>query len=662
MNQQVINDIKRQLARWQHLTSPPPLPKDTQEAPRAHYRLEWQKRPADEPSPPGIGLVEARLELTDRLHDYAYSRPNYTLIVQAQPGIGKTYAAIELAQELAARGKRVFYLMPTHKHFNTLSRFPNFDYELWYHWLSIQHDLPGGEEGDKMCRLSVPAQKWMAKGYKLKQMCDMLCPTYQPMCPYRCQSQVPQKIIAGVHEHLISGVAISHFNTMIVDEMPLRAFIQPQEIAADDLVAGGTSGLVHELQTELQRLARVDKIHKGRSLLEKIGPVLMDVFAAFDEVGGMTPEVPWLTQPSEVEDVGFWYLENLLTLLATEYGLWRSDAEQWMERVIVGKGRLLMLTGAKLWKKVPDRLIVLDATANAELYEQMFRRPVRVYRPNVAMRGKIHQITHRYNGKTTMLNGRRLAKQGKEAWEIVRRIAAVQGYVSPAVVTFKQAEAAFRHGGFDTAHFFGQRGSNDLEGCDGLFVVGTPTPPDHGLMNMVAMLNQDRTSPFTVKRAESGGIIPIRSLKRVSYRLTVDGMIPTRYVSGFWHDPELRALHNSLCTDELLQAIHRARPLTREVDVWLLSSQEVGETLTEIYDTPEKPLDCPAGVSWRYWLLLMAWLEQRTEPFTNQDMADATGASIHTVRNQRWMHHLIDLNLADPIKSRPALSGPKLTG
>lgn len=657
--------IRQDLARWRSAELPP-VPDPVELARREPYKLRWLEPAEVEAGVETEDAIEvdaARDLLMRELRGYVKrGRDKPVLLIRAQAGLGKTHSAVSIAQELALRGKRVLYLMPVHQHFETLSQLPHFNPGLWYHWRAYNHSLPQDyltkdQPDETMCRLAHPAGQWMERGYPLMALCDNLCASYKAMCPFRCQGIRPEPIIAGVHEHVTCGLSIRDFYAVIVDEVPLRAFLKPRRIPLEGICRQG-----HGPLTELQVLLLLacmdsaDRPIKGKGLLDRIGPVLGDVFAQF-ELDAMLPDIPQVSSPAEIDETAYWYAGDLLRLLVPEWEIWRRGGDTWLERVVCTKDGLLLLDRGHVWEALPPRMICLDATGRADLYRQMFNTEIRLVAPRVRRQGRLIQIVDRYNGKRQLVRDRRGGKSAEsapvdgedsaeseravnrsllEAVAIVKQIVRRNEYKNPAVITFMRAEAMFASVG-RTTHFYAQRGSNAFQDCDALFVVGTPSPADAQLQAGVAALFHERTEPFAVRVLENGHLLPLRTTVLRPYPIRDgQGRVPARYITGLWHDPHLLTMLGSHREDELLQSVHRSRMMIRPVDVYLLSSIPIDEPLDELHESPEMLIGCPTGMYWRTWLKLLPWLEQQ-ETVSAESLAEAAGVSVDHVYRQRWL-------------------------
>lgn len=643
-----ILELLEELAHWQTPSTPAPPPPPV-ESTRVRYKLGWVEPPTEAPADKSaLTITEARHELQTAMSDYATSGRSRRdlLLVKAQPGVGKTYAAIQLAQQIAQNG-RVLYMMPTHDHYHTLAAFPHFQNDNWYHWRGYNAPRPDNES-EPMCRFAPEAAVWMAKGYSLMSMCESLCPIYRQECPYRCQGKQTEPVIAGVHEHSVTGLAIDEFGLAVIDEMPLRAFLSPKNIPLSDICPQSNSALPsHELQIKLLSLAATSGRGntRGKALLDAIGDLLGDVYAQVEDAR-MLPAIPFLSRPEDVHKADSWYLPTLLKLLVSEWSLWKQGASSWMERVVLTTAGMTLYDRGKAWKKLPRRLIALDATANLTVYKQMFSgREIIEHTPHVQRQGSIYQVVSNYNGKGQMLEGGEPTESAGKLLSVCQTICKRNGYTKPGVITFKNVAPLFAQwiGEDRVAHFFGQRGSNDLADADALFVIGTPSPNDLTIMQSVTMLVDGRSEPFAAKQTDNGAVIPIRSVALRTYPYQIGGVVAARYVSGFWHDDDLQAMSDQYREMELLQSIHRARPLTRKVDVYLFSSVPIGEDLNGIYDHPGPLIGCPDSIYWENWLKIAPYLET-ADNVTNEALAAVAGVSVGTVGNGGWLDAIREQN------------------
>lgn len=588
-------------------------------------------------------------------------RPGKNLLVQAQPGVGKTHAGVKIAQRHASElGLRVLYAMQNHKHFETIMAMGHTRPHLWYHWLALTAESP--ETKNSMCQHADGMLAWTQKGYPAMKLCDSLCSFYKQHCEFRRQALRSERIIAGTHDHIALGMQISDFDIAFVDELPLAAFLRPRHIPLEGLRLQG-AGPVVELSQRLQDLAvnaETRQEIKGRALLDAIGDLLDDAYAAFD-VGIAAPEVPWVTREADIARAPYWYMLDLLLLLVPEQHAWEAGQTQWLERAIVTKHGLDLLKRAEVWDQLPAHTIFLDATGSGPMYRQMFNRDVEVFRPNVERQGRVHQVVGRLNGISTLLEKvpgekterrtvrRRLSKFGLEALDWCEWMIKLHGYERPGCVTFLDAVPEFEtvFGKGRVLHFNAQRGSNDLIDADGGFVVGGPQPPDDDLMHMVTMLHPGRIRPYSwIEAGEKMPAHPARTEELRVYEYFDERGQAERLISGFWNDPDLNTMADAFREQEIVQAIHRFRIITRAVPVYVLTSIPTAEPLTGIYDTYTEAIQALTGTpmpdeiaNWRAWLKLFWWANEQPDGalITYSTMPEITGLREKYLRDNQWL-------------------------
>lgn len=620
----------------------PPLPN--------HYKLRW--RPGQLNQENGISLPEARDILYDRMWTYTnQKRPGRLLLIKGQPGLGKTHAAVKVAQHAAEQGLRVLYAMPTHEHFATLQAFQHFQPALWYHWQSFT--AVSTETQNTMCLYPQQMAQWNEKGYPAMKLCDSLCAFYKANCEYRRQKHRQERIIAGVHQHIATGLSISDFDVVIVDELPIAAFLRPRAIPKDGLPVSGIGpvvDLINTIREEVDTLTGKQHL-QGLALMKKIAEYLPDVYTQLEEFSHQLPAVPWINNPGEVQDAAWFYVEDLLMLLLQEFEAYQRGLTHWLERVILTSGGLILLKRADPWGELPVRTIVLDATGEGDVYQQLFHRKVETIAPHVARLGRIFQIAHRLNGKDQIVEN--WETSGQEALALTQALVHKHGYQKPGVVTFKKAAKEFAkvYGGENVLHFYNQRGSNQLEKCDAVFVVGGPQLTDISIMNQVKILFSTRIAPFQGTETHGGHFKPVRHEKEIPYEfLNAAGEQPTRVITGFWEDVDLLTIARVYREQELHQAIHRGRLLTNPCDVWLLTSIPTPERLDQLHDTPHEALGIAEDWNWPAWAKLLAWLTSLQEEITLSYTADErlgtlgldtiTGLAKRTLMAQHWLERI----------------------
>jgi len=645
----LADELRKEREYWQGYAWERDLPEPPEPPRPDHYRLQWVDAEAGEQQP-AIALTEARKQIANAMGEYVLEdKPGRMMLVRAQPGVGKTHAAVEIAQMAAKMGMRVLYAMPTHAHFDTLAAMQHFDGRMWYHWLSYSATNP--DTGEPMCKFSETFTAWTKKGYPGIKLCDSLCAMYKAQCPYRQQAHVVRKIIAGTHNHLSLGLAIDDFDLVIIDELPMGAFLKKREIPRDGIQVkdAGPVGLLGKF---LKSVPLGDKESlRGRDLMERTADWLEDAAEQVAEYKEL--EIPWISKPENVDGVGYHYLPDLLRLSVGEVAAYRAGQAAWLERIILDSRHLTLYQRAEPWAKLPGHVIALDATGNAEAYSYLLRRKVEVVKPNVERVGRVYQVVSRLNGIGLMIakikdsNGKwrqSLGLHGRDMLELCIAIKELKKYKRVGIVTFLGGVAEFAEvfGEENVLHFYGQRGSNNLVGVDALFVVGCPQPADSALMDTVKMLKDRRMRPFTLNEAD-GTFLPARCEMPRRYQIFRDGQQAERMVSGFWRDSDLEVVADVYRKEELEQAIHRARPINYDCDVWLLTSTPTAETLTEIYDQPEEIFGNPP-VGWKAWIKIKKAIPSWQVAGTRIDYAEVsqvTGLSESYMRRVKILAEIL---------------------
>lgn len=646
------------------------------------YRLSF--RPSSlSPLPPEQDAEEVRLDIRSRLLAYAQNPSNDSiLLIRVPPGVGKTTASVQAAQEWTQRtGKRLLYVSSRKNFFEELMTVPGADRSLWYDWKSLDYVTP---DGVPYCQYAAEMAIWIRRGYKSMDMCRQLCQMngHIASCPYRMQKGRPERIIFGRHAHLITGMAIRDFELGICDEMPMAAFLKTQHVPRSLLAYAGN--------TQLEKFSRLLRDVSETLAHEIYGPTLLGMFCdtlrriyEYDDALGITDIAPpYLGSPEQVRNVPCCYLLELVRKIKPEFEQYEQGDREWIPRVYLGPAGLTMIGRSEaraMWRGGDDvrdddsgaensgaekraGLVCLDATGSERIYELLFRREVEIFHPNVRREGRIFQVCGRLYGAGTVLDRNEdsvtLKKAGKEMLETAKIIAA--HYQKVGVVTFKAIEPIFQaeFGKAQVLHFGALRGSNVLQDCDCLIVAGGYAPNMAGLLRLAAQVHERRMKPFFIRQDENGRPLAAWYPKLCEYRFTnSEGLSAWRPVQGYWGDDDLMAILDELRRNEMMQAIHRSRPINHPTDVWILSSLPTDERLDGIWDTIDQvqfPFKISPGrkqvetenglawrgISWRSWLKISEWMDQQwssREYLTAEDLAQQAGTTPQFVRSEAWI-------------------------
>lgn len=607
--------------------------------------------PATDPLPSAVParpltVDQARALLVQEVNAYLETPlPTEVLVLAFPPGLGKSHTSVAAIEELARKHKRGIYCAPRKDFFVDVARASRkinandgTTEQLWYAWEGRTAER---EDGTTPCLYPEAMTTWLARGHGALGLCaSRLCGwryvSGPNACAYHRQKTTDRPIIFAQHAHAVLGHPLMETVSVVIgDENPLETFthlwriprrwIVPKNLDPQDALAD----LLNELQRISQRIEAGDiekSVLSGPALLSELGGPEAVLAACTNPA--IDDEAPRIFAEYEVNSVDYNHTPALAALLraeATEALAGRSC----LERVIVNADGLLLLRGYRAADTLPPHVIWLDATANEAVYRELFwPRPVRVVRPQVEFKGRVHVVADRSWSKTSLVRDDAAGdaqlvkdKSGQERaqqlQELISHIVTTRAYTSPAIVTYKDlgdALLADLPGG--KLHFYGSRGSNALEHCDALIVAGTPQLSRQGLITLAKMVFKRRLRPFDeaweeVDRAYHGIV-------------DAEGRQLAYPVSTFSRDADLAALHWQLCEAELIQALHRARPLLRDVDVWLLSSRPLdGVPVHKLWSLREL-FEAPLGVDVWLWRRVWSWAQQRYAETSEGDIAFST--------------------------------------
>lgn len=541
--------------------------------------------------------------------------PDHMLLIAAPAGIGKTTLGVRAAETAAAGGQRVMYVGPRKEFFADLQALASRP-AWWYPW-QARHG--GDAEGwGATCRWPGQIATWQQRGYDSRTFCSnpRVCgwSYIHTSCRYYAQEQRATDIIYAQYEHIALGhLLLDKMHLIIGDELPIRAFLHPWHIPAAAIVPPHVADArARAILTRMATLTTIPRtVYTGPELLDALGGAahVAQACAAFKLDVSIVAYAPELRGPDDVDDVPYFHLPVTLALLAREAERALAD-QSWISRVRVDTSGLTLLL-RRAPRQLPPHVIWLDATANRALYETLFARPVAVVQPDVQLTGRMFQVIDSLNNKHS------LRDDGPKTEHVRRQIARIlaRGYERPAFISYKDLVRALlppEHATTEaTAHFGGSRGTNRLQDCDCLIVVGAPQPPTPALLDAAAMLYHDRDEPFDTTW----------STRDRPYA----GQPWAWPIGGFWNDANLQTLLEQARESELIQALHRARPLIRDVDVWLLTNVPLDGipvalvSLRELFGAPE-------GVDPYRWPEVVALADQRMAAagvVTSADLVDA---------------------------------------
>lgn len=421
----------------------------------------------------------------------------------------------------------------------------------------------------------------------------------QHQCDYRAQLDGAGSAVYML-PHVRSSYPVRHDHGIVVDELDVGKWLTEREIPWGTLRSvvvaferGTTAArLARALEEVLDEAARLgQRAHdngerflgwQGRELLDHLDTACDGQLAVWvDELRGdvaLMDPLPWVEvdlndlraakerlsqQPPVI-------LPHVVRALSQELAQWRgrdrAEERDWNARLRVGKARSDEAAGTWAFfvseplQFTPPQdgpmppVVVLDATADEDLYQRLFRtKQVEVWTPaEVTPPPHMRHIAVRVKGKRygqTSLKG----KDGKALRRTIAEVAHVLQRLDPdgalraadrvGLITFKDVEQRMAEAlgiTYDrcTGHFWAMRGSNKLAKCDILLVVGTPVPNLDSIVRMARNLYWDDVDPIK-EESEAD-----------------DEDVHRRYA-----DPRLQRLVDYLAFAELTQMAHRNRPL-----------------------------------------------------------------------------------------------------
>lgn len=551
-------------------------------------------------APPSGTVENARLVMWNAIVEYLDDPlPEHILLIRATPGTGKTTAAVRAIEQLTT--ERVAYAGPRHDFYaDVVSK--SGEPEKWYEWQPRQL---GDDEKPETCRYTPEINQWMKKGYDGMDFCSGVCgwDYVNEHCPYHQQKKRSERVIFVQYQHVSLGHPMK-FKLLVGDENPVSAFMHAWTIPAEHIFPAGmdfTEPLT-EILYDLQTLASdgvLSQPMQGTELLDTMGGA-ESVFAAVEgfKIPAEALAAGAIHSANQVDLAPYFHLPRLVELLTREsYNA--ISGNPYAERIMVDKHGLTLLLRREI-SEMPNHVIWLDATAQPEIYQELFNRPVKTVEASAHLNGNIYQVVNRANGKGALLkttkskNGEivaELTQNADQAKQMVDKIIADKKYQSPVAMTFKLFSETITD--IDSGHFYAARGTNQFEHADAVFVIGAPMAAGKAIVEMAKMIFFERDDVFlnqwSAKPAPYNYIDPIDSHGR---------QYP---VSSFWGDRDLTAVLKMLREEEILQAAHRGRPVNHPVDIWLLTNIPIDALPPDELLTIRDVMRAPEGVDVWKW-------------------------------------------------------------
>ena len=562
--------------------------------------------------------------------------PGYALLLALPAGSGKTTALVQTAERHASGGQRVIYAGPRHDFFADVLAIAGKPH-WWYEW-QPRH---GGE--DATCRWAPQMESWLQRGYQAVEMCRnaKICgwDYIRHECPYHAQRSITQPIVYAMHQHVaIKHPLMEQASLLIGDELPLTAFLHHWTIPPASITLDGADPEIDSLLYKLRELTTLAAPRRGGwsgpPLMAELGGAayVADLCERYSLMRDADLISPTLGSAFEVEKAEYAHLPALLSLLKQEANAGVRGLCEYVRRVRVNPEGLHLLMRRRPGQ-LPAHIVWCDATGNAEVYQKLLGMPIEVMRPRVKMAGRIYQVWSSLNNKyqlrglTDHTDEQKQARARKFA-DLRAQVDHIlsQGYQRPAVISYKSLLDELAPDVEQRGHFGAERGTNRLAECDCLIVVGTPMPPQSDILEAAAMLYDDRLEPFNTEWS-------------VEDR-PFDGTDSAYPLGGYWNDRQLQALVDQFREAELMQAVHRARPLRRDVDVYLLTNAPVPGLPVSLLSL-HALFDAPQGVDPYKWPALRKQAAEKLNRVGTVTIADVvTWTGVQRAAARRYVEAL----------------------
>jgi hypothetical protein len=576
--------------------------------------------------------VQAHLESTDP------AERARLLVVAAPPGVGKSYTIAALGVPTTAHPLGEHNLAWIAERRNLVQSIPQLSA-----YRQIEPCTPHNCSADDLHTLVASSghNTWGVHSQHLA------------LCDYGAQFRAPGSAVYQL-AHVPTGYPAAH-DGIVIDECNPPSWLPEQEITVGKLQAataavptGSTADLLlRAVQATLTDAAQARTRLTGRALFDALDRRCNGQLANW--LGALTqhPEVtnphPWpggveIDDPQAAQVAAALppvVLPQLWLALALELSRWQAGTD-WNSRLRIGQVRsgpemALYLTqprrfGAPATGPLPPRALI-DGTCDEELLALLFEMDVTMLRALVDPPPNTRHIavrTGKRYGKTSLTaqHGRDLARAIAECRYLLRELdpkgmLAASGRVG--LITFKDCKAAMAEAlgipAERTGHFSRLRGSNALEGCDILLVVGTPTlrPEDVARLARAYYHADPQLIDETSVRGDDG---------RWRYR-----------------DARMQRVADALTRAELTQCAHRNRPLRYDGRVVVtLCAEEILylPVTTEIASLPQlTPEGLPLALARRAaeetrMAKAVADLVERGESVTSRSLAAAAHISLNT--------------------------------
>lgn len=626
------------------------------------FKLQWEKPINERVKEEFVTIEQARIIIAESISHYLdtdYGEKTL-LVVASGTGTGKTTTSLA---SLNRYGRRAIFCMPNKRHFTILAENYNFIPHYWHQWIGLSDGSLVDPEST-MCREFLTAKPILSARLPLAAACA-ICPIFRGDCEYHLQKKSRKLFIATSHNYLTSpfGLDGEEPKLIFVDEDPTSVFLDEIYVPARDFVFIGDPRVVAFMK-ELMTCCHTGKHLSGRDLMDRLRPYADGWVEAVTE--GHLPRTKAPSNRTEACSLKRDAWEEFNDVFMRELDAYDASPERYADRIVCGETRekvpsMVIKYRSYISPQIENcKFIILDGTADLNHYRNLFPdRKIIFVKPNVKQKGKLFQIVGNQLGITELTD-----KPGELNLSIEKTLRTVDAikiaykYQKIGVVTYKHLVGIFEGiAGIDMVLYYGgdATGSNKLEPCDALFVVGTYQPPSHVIMDSHLCINQLDMRHLTTT-TKNGKFLPLFSRRFMPYNVfNENGEQAHRFVGGFWDEPLLTA-YVWATIRPAIQAIGRARlNLHDDHHVWVLSSLPTSLPLDGIYN--HAPI-YPEGIERDRWAKILKELGQikQFEFITCDMLADWAGVSRKYASAEKWVEkvakHLDAKTATAPVSDR----------
>ena len=366
-------------------------------------------------------------------------------------------------------------------------------------------------------------------------------------------------------EHVGTSYIREH-DIIVIDEFNVSKWIPARYFRVSDLHAAAAKYGLHEggnllLGAFASVVGGVSEPLQGKALFDAVnmrcGGRLAEIVEALYADEEEMQARPWAEENllAEIAKLPPIIVPLLVHRLHAELAKWQTGKD-WNSHIRIAQQTkedgesnpewTLCISERRRFRRPPDALIIMDATADRRIQELFWGKPVKMVRAQLEPAARTQHIAVR-SGKGYRKTGLTTAKYAeKDRGRVERELRYILQNHCPngeiGLITFKKSMLDYLGDALDIPaevggkkrrrNFWGQRGTNDLTDVDVLVVVGTPVwnPQDIARMGRVLWSEDDRP-------------------------------IDERFVDGRFVDERLQHLSDHITHSELTQAAHRNRAL-----------------------------------------------------------------------------------------------------